>query len=153
MTDPYQNQLLNTVSPCAAHFPVPGRIVCILHARAEARGLSLAPFPSRAVLQHEIHELIITAEQAAPGQTVNRIAYLAFFEVLESGILWAGDTLRLGEQTLGQLIGYDMTHMPNHMNIIVRVSEPLKTGLELGLQLGQSLRFEHTPTPKKGDAA
>ncbi len=144
MTDPYQNQLLNTGSPCAAHLPVPARLVCILHARAEARGLSLAPFPSRAVLKHEVHELILTAEAAAPGQTVNRIAYLAFFEVLESGILWAGDTIRLGEQVLGQLAGYDMTHMPNHMNIILRSSEPLQTGLELGLELGQLLRFEHT---------
>jgi hypothetical protein len=149
MIDPYQNQLLNTASPCAAHFPVPARLVCILHARAEARGLNLAPFPSRAVLKHEVHELIVTAEEAAPGKLVNRISYLAFFEVLESGILWSGDTIQLGDNCLGQLAGYDMTHMPNHMNIIVRVGEPLKTGLELGLQLGQILHFKHTS--QKGD--
>lgn len=92
-------------------------------------------------VKHEIHELIITAEDAAPNKQVNRIAYLCFFEVLDSGMLWAGDRVEINGKAIGYLAGYDFAHMPNHMNIIVQVSEPLKTGFELDLQPGDSLRF------------
>ena len=52
---------------CPAPVPTP----CTLHARSERRGLELAAFPSRALLKNEIHELILTAEDAGPGKTVN----------------------------------------------------------------------------------
>lgn len=139
--DPYINKLLDADLPCKAKPPVIARVNTVLHARAEQRGLGLCPFPSRAVLLHEIHELIITAENAKPGDTVDKIAYLCFFEVLGSGMLWAGDVLEINGKPVGYLAGYDFAHMPNHMNIIIQVQEPLRTGYELGMKPGDELRF------------
>ncbi len=140
--DPYVDRLLDQKMPCKAKLPLPGRISCVLHARAEARGLELCPYPSRAVLQNQIHEIILTTElSAAPGKVVNGIAYLAFFEVLESGVLWVGDQLQVNGRTIGELAGYDFSHLPNHMNLVIRVNEPLKTGYEQGIKPGDQLVF------------
>lgn len=142
--DPYLDHLLDSELPCADKPPVNARVNTVLHARADQRGLQLSPFPSRAVLKHEIHELIITAEQIKPGSTVNQIAYLCFFEVLESGILWEGDLLEVNGKPFGYLAGYDFCHMPNHMNIVVQIRETLQTGAELNLTPDDSLRFVFT---------
>jgi hypothetical protein len=143
--DPYINNLLDQELPCKEKPDLVGKIVCVLHARAENRGLQLCPFPSRAVLKHEVHELIVTAEETArPGAVVNQIAYTAFFEVLESGMLWAGDRLLINGLPAGYLVGYDFAHMPNHMNIIVQAGAPLKTGYEAGLHPGDEIRFVFT---------
>lgn len=140
--DPYTGKKLDTPFPCADKATVPGRVCAVLDARALERGLQLAPFPSRAVLKHEVHELILTAEAAAgPGAWVNQIAYLAFFEVLQSGILWAGDRVLIGGREVGRLAGYDLTHFPNHLNIIVKTSAKLLTGLEMGINLDDPLEF------------
>jgi hypothetical protein len=140
--DPYAGKKLDTPFPCADKSTVPGRICAILDARALERGLQLAPFPSRAVLKHEVHELILTAEAAAgPGARVNQIAYLAFFEVLESGILWTGDRVLIAGREVGRLAGYDLTHFPNHLNLIVKTASELVTGLEAGIKVGDPLEF------------
>ena len=145
MPDPYVNKLLDTAHPCAAKSTVEGRINCVLDARAPQRGLELCPYPSRAVLTHEIHELIITAEAtAAPNATVNAIAYLGYFEVLQGGVLWVGDRVDVDGKPIGVLAGYDLTHFPNHMNIIIRIEEPLYTGFEVGLKPGASIAFTFT---------
>jgi hypothetical protein len=139
--DPYINQLLDQDLPCKAKPPVVCQVNTVLHARAEKRGLELCPFPSRAVLQHEIHELIITAEPAAPNKLVNRIAYVCFFEVLNSGMLWSGDQVEVNGKVIGALGGYEFSHMPNHMNLVIQAQDPLLTGFEMGLQPGDELRF------------
>jgi len=141
MPDPYINRLLDADLPCKAKPPVKAFVNTVLHARADKRGLELCPFPSRAVVKNEIHELIITAENAKPGGTVDKIAYLCFFEVLNSGMLWVGDILEINGKPIGYLAGYDFAHMPNHMNIIIQVQEPLKTGFELDLKPGDELQF------------
>jgi hypothetical protein len=139
--DPYIHKLLDQEYPCTDKSPVVGRINCILQARAEQRGLELCPFPSRAVRQHEIHELILTAEEAGPGKRVDRIAYLGYFEVLEGGVLWAGDRVEIDGREIGRLAGYDLTHFPNHMNIIIHAQEPLHTGFESRYQPGARILF------------
>jgi len=63
--DPYIHQLLDADLPCAAKEPLHGSLNTILHARADQRGLELCPYPSRAILKDEVHELIITAEESA----------------------------------------------------------------------------------------
>lgn len=145
--DPYIHHLLDQDMPCAAKEPVNGRLVCTLHARAEQRGLELVAFPSRAVLAHEVHELILTNEAAAPNGRVDRIAYLGFFEVENSGILWVGDEVCIGGRLVGTLAGYDMAHFPNHMNIVIHTDEELKTGYESGFAPGTPLSFTF-PRPR-----
>lgn len=143
--DPYINKLLDSELPCKAKPPLIGQLCLILHARADQRGLELCPFPSRAVLKHEVHELILTAESGArPGSQVNQISYLGYFEVLASGVLWVGDRVEINGQPVGWLAGYDLTHFPNHMNIVIQTDGPLYTGHEAGLQPGAEIRFIFT---------
>jgi hypothetical protein len=140
--DPYKDKKFDYGMPAKAKTPVIGKIVCVLHARSDSRGLELCPYPSRAVLKNEVHELILTDEMGAePKKTVNNISYLAFFEILESGILWSTDRVEVNGKPIGNLAGYDFTHMPNHMNIIVKTSDPLYTGYEAGLKPGDIITF------------
>lgn len=140
--DPYVTNALDTKYPCAAKSVVNGKICCILDARAKNRGLEIVQYPSRAVQKYEVHEIILTAEgDAGPGKQVNDISYLGYFEVLESGIIWVGDKVIVEGQTIGELAGYDMTHFPNHMNIIVKIEGELFTGLDMGLQAGSPISF------------
>ena len=127
--------------PYAAKSDVVGKLVCILDARSEERGMELIIHPSRALRRGEIHELAITDDpEAGPEHTVDRVAYLAFFSVEEGGIVLVGDKVKVGKQEMGKVAGFDVTHFPNHMNILVRSTER-KTGPELGLSLGDSITF------------
>jgi hypothetical protein len=148
--DPYATKALDTKYPCADKSLVIGKFCCILHARAENRGLNLTQAPSRAVLKNEVHELILTAEEnAVPGQVVNNISYLGYFEILESGIIWVGDKVYVNDQLIGALAGYDLTHFPNHMNIIVKIDKALYTGKEIGLKPGDPITFVFPGRPEE----
>ena len=141
--DPYKDNLFKAESPYVEKIPVFGRLVCVLQSSLDNRGLELCPFPSRAVCKHEIHELILTDEESArPGKTVNRIAYLGFFEVLEGGILLEGDACVIHGTLIGHLAGYDFTHLPNHMNIVIKTHQPLKSGKEFNLSCGAPVSFQ-----------
>jgi hypothetical protein len=108
--------------------PVEGEIVALLHVSFKDRGLKLLDTKSRAVLKNDIHELMITDEKgAAPGGGADRVIAVAFFEIIRGGLIVTGDYVTVSERRLGELVGYDMNHMPNHMNILIRaptVNEP-----------------------------
>jgi len=99
---------------------VEGEVVAILHVSFQDRGLRLIETRSRAVRLHDIHELMITDQDAQPGGTADRVRALAFFEATSPGLIVAGDRVTVGAKRLGTLAGYDETHMPNHMNVVVK---------------------------------
>jgi len=120
---------------------VVGRVVCILDARSENRGMELSIHPSRAVLRGEIHELVATDDpQAGPGKMVDGVAYIGFFEVEKGSLILVNDRVTVEGQEVGQVVGFDFTHAPNHLNILVRTEAPM-TGPELGLTLGGRVVF------------
>lgn len=142
--EPYAGGILNTSQPFTAKSDVVGTMVCILHARAEERGLELILNPSRALTRSSIQELVVTDEsQASPGAVVNRVAYLGFFEIDTGGIALVGDTVEIEGREIGQVIGFDLTHAPNHINVIVQVTQ-LKSGAEMGLALGDRITLRYT---------
>lgn len=101
--------------------PVLGEVVALLHITFERRGLKLIQARSRAMRLNEIHELMITDEaDAAPGGGVDRVSAIAFFEIKRGGLAVAGDEVSISGRKLGELAGYDLTHMPNHMNVLVK---------------------------------
>jgi hypothetical protein len=125
----------------AANRPVNGTVITTLDSAHEARGLKLIPTYSRALRKNSIHELIATDETGKqPGETANRIAYLAFFEVLRGGCVLVGETLLLGNQAIGTVVGFDETHEPNHINIVIGVNER-QTGRQLKFSVGKKIRF------------
>jgi hypothetical protein len=130
-----------TLSTYAANRPVEGEAVTVLDSTHEARGLKLIPTYSRALRKNSIHELIATDETGKkPGDTANRIAYLAFFEVTSGGCIIVGETLLVDGQPVGEIIGFDETHEPNHINIIVGVKKR-RTGPQLKIGLGSKIKF------------
>jgi len=102
------------------HRPVTGVVVAVLAGSLPDRGLELMPQPSRVLCRGEIHELILTTEDARPGSRVNAISYLGFFEVKQGGVVVAGDDVRVRGSVIGEIAGFDATHMPNHLNVVLR---------------------------------
>ncbi len=119
---------------------ITGRPVLVSYRRISGRGLRLEKLYSRALCKYDIHELISTGETAGPGDDVQDVAYIGFFEVERGGDLRIGDVLRVGEREIGRVLGFDMTHFPNHMNIVVGTAEQV-TGRDLGLTLNDELCF------------
>ncbi len=130
-----------TLATYAANRPVEGVVVTVLDSTHEARGLKLISTFSRALPRHSIHELIATDEvEKKPGTTANRIAYLAFFEVTRGGCLLVGETLFVDETPVGRILGFDETHAPNHLNIVLGVQRR-QTGPQLKISVGSKIKF------------
>ncbi|WP_027355376.1 DUF6917 domain-containing protein [Desulfofundulus thermocisternus] len=140
MGDPYSEKLFRT-SPYARKRDVEGKLVVVLQGKLENRGLHLITPISRAVLQNEIHELIVTdEEEAGPGKEVQRIAYLGFVEIKSGGVLVKGDEVVCNDTLLGRIIGFDETHLPNHLNVVLYAPHR-RDGVELGLQLEATIKI------------
>ncbi|MCL4426519.1 MAG: hypothetical protein M1299_08415 [Firmicutes bacterium] len=148
MVDPYSARLFDK-NPFAKRREIRGQLVVVLDGRLEGRNLQLIVPLSRALLQGDIHELISTDQVAGPGQEVARVSYLGFFEVSQGGVVVVGDKLAVAGQMLGTVAGFDITHLPNHLNIVIN-RDDRATGLELGLGLGDELRF--VPPPRRSEA-
>ena len=121
---------------------VVGEVVTVLDAKADVRGLWLIATYSRVLPKYSIHELILTDEPDPKiGEAVNRISYLCFFEVSDGGVIVIGDKLYLDDLLIGTIKGFDETHLPNHLNIIV-YAEKRVTGKELNFKVGSKLIFK-----------
>lgn len=120
---------------------VEAKMVSIADSQREDRGMDLIIQKSRAVIKGHLHEAAVTLDiNASPGKTVNSVAYLGMMEITEAGLIVIGDEVIADGVKIGEVAGFDETHFPNHMNILIRVKE-LKTGLKMGLQLGSRIIF------------
>ncbi len=138
MAEPPYDPHLITPSVYGDRRPVTGEIVALLHITFEDRNLELISSRSRGLRRNEIHELMITDEEdASPGGGADRVSAIAFFEVLEGGLAVVGDKVSIRGRLLGKVAGYDMTHMPNHMNVLVK-AETLDTG---PIEVGDAIEF------------
>lgn len=141
MGDPYREALLKE-NPFSAKREVRGKLVVVLTGKLENRSLHLISPISRAVQKNEVHELIVTDErEAEPGKVVERVAYLGFVEFDCGGVLVAGDEVSYGSIVLGRIAGFDETHLPNHLNIVL-YSPGRLDGAELGLRLESVISFK-----------
>jgi hypothetical protein len=129
---PYDPNLI-TPSVYGDRRPVTGEIVALLHITFEDRNLELIPSRSRGLRKNEIHELMITDEEdASPGGGADRVSAIAFFEVIEGSLAVVGDKVSIEGRLLGRVAGYDMTHMPNHMNVLVKADNLEAGPIEVG---------------------
>ena len=143
--DPYASGKI-TVNPYAKKRDVIGPLVVVLDGKLENRDLALIAPMSRCLCRGQVHELILTDEASAkPGARVQQIAYLGFFAVDQEGVIVAGDEVLVDGKCVGHLAGFDETHMPNHLNIVIRTDKRM-TGVELESELGMPVVF-HQPTP------
>jgi hypothetical protein len=138
MADPYVRKLVHR-NTYYSKADIHGRVVVVLDGVLDNRGLQLIPPISRAFPGGTIIELIGTDERTAgPGRSVDSIAYIGFIELLDSGVLLAGDEVRCGDTLLGTVVGYDDTHMPNHQNTVIYMTTK-QTGKDLGISVGDRI--------------
>lgn len=116
-----------------------GEMVVILNGKLDDRKLQIEHHYARALCKHQIHEMITTDEKnIVLGQEVNRVGYIGFIEVQEGAHVILGDKVYINDTYVGEVVGFDDIHMPNHMNIIV-FNENRASGPELGLSVGDSV--------------
>jgi len=146
MKDPYESGMFRE-NPYCAKSDIQGDLVVVLRGAYEDRGLELMKPISRCVQKDEIHELILSDEpDIGPGKKVNKIAYLGFVEILKGGVIIAGDGLFWNGERIGFVAGFDETHMPNHLNIVIRCDKRI-TGELLGCRPGDGISFRQTQMP------
>lgn len=139
--DPYTSQIASTVVGKTIKRELKGQIVAVSSRSSDERGLSLIPQPTRVLCKNEIQELITTDEvDAGPDKTVDRIAVIGFFEVIQGAYVGTGDPVFINGKEIGKLAGFDETHLPNHYNIVVLSPERF-TGLGAGYKIGDRLRI------------
>jgi hypothetical protein len=51
-----------------------------------------------------------------------------------------GETLLADDKPIGTVLGFDETHEPNHINIVIGVAQR-QTGKQLNLSVGSRTRF------------
>ncbi len=137
MNDPYKKGMFKA-NPYAKKKPLKGNLVVVLDGKYDERGLQLIPQPSRCLVADEVHEIILTDEDKKPGDTVNKIAYIGFFTVKESTVIIVGDEVKINEQVIGKIAGFDETHMPNHYNIVIYGNDRI-SGNERSLNLNDEV--------------
>jgi hypothetical protein len=138
MSDPYEKKIVNR-DFYYSKVDIIGKFVVVLDGQLDNRGLNLIQPISRAFPKSTIIELIGTDEQdAKPGSVVNNICYIGFVELLNGGVLLAGDKIFWNDKEIGAIVGYDDTHMPNHQNTIISMNERI-SGKELGIKTGDQI--------------
>jgi Family of unknown function (DUF6917) len=60
--------------------------------------------------------------------------------VNRGGCVIIGEALMVDDQPIGTIVGFDGTHEPNHINIIIGVNRR-QTGAQLKFSVGSKLRF------------
>ncbi|GAB3659313.1 DUF6917 domain-containing protein [Ramlibacter alkalitolerans] len=138
--DPFRDNL-GPRAVFARKATVRARLVVVLDGRLPKRGLELIPQETRGVRVGEVHELIGSTQPGIGANSiVDPIAYLGFMEILSAGVICAGDEMRVDGKLVGHLAGYDHTHMPNHMNIVISIDAD-RSGVEHGFELDQEVTF------------
>ena len=126
-------------------------MLAVLHGKRSDRKLKLSEYTSQCVLRGEVHEFLVATEWDNNRDAIlNDISYLGFMEFKHSGVLEAGDTLMdKNGNVVGEIIGFDFTHMPNHINIIL-CSSSNKTGTERGFSASEKFMIKgYGSTPKE----
>jgi hypothetical protein len=119
--EPYKAKKIPDHWSDAEKRPVEGSIIAVSGLRLYDRGTVLMHPRSRSFPKYSIVEITLTDEQDAnPGETINSVLYLGFFEVLTGGIVVVGESVNLNGTTIGAVAGFSDIHEPNHLNLIVK---------------------------------
>jgi L-arabinose 1- dehydrogenase len=137
--EPYQGHIVPRELKCLKN-PLDGYVVGVLGNAAERRGMMLIPMPSRVVRTGDVHELVSTTDAARPGDTVDAVGYLAWVAFDHPGVIVVGDVVHVDGSQLGEVCGFDETHAPNHLNIVIQTSH-LLTGRTAHLEPNVRVTF------------
>lgn len=146
--DPYAAGMIPGL-PNILRLPIEGQFVGVLKSKRFQRGLNLIHPKTRCIRRYDVHEMVITDEMdAVPGCSVDRFFGVGFVEFNSGGSIAQGDSVEVGGVIVAEVAGFDETHAPNHLNIVVKTPTP-KTGIELGIEPGDPVTIR--PTWREGD--
>ncbi|WP_438493559.1 DUF6917 domain-containing protein [Streptomyces asiaticus] len=122
----------------SARADIVGHWVAVMRHRRDDRAMELSPWKTRCIRPGEIHEIVLCRRDEVIRGAIDHVAYLGFAQAANGGVIAIGDDLVVSGKHIGEILGFDEKHMPNHYNILVTVDEPV-TGEELGLSVGESI--------------
>lgn len=134
--DPYttnQDSLINKP-------PIVARLCSIHDTRRANRGIVPILQKTRCVCAGSVHELIVYVQANPESGVIDETGYIGFAEFLTGGVLRCGDKVYRNAEYLGELAGFDETHMPNHLNILLRCTQ-MATGVDLNCQFADLVTF------------
>jgi hypothetical protein len=138
--EPYKLGLIEK-SPYIAKKEIKGEIVAILDLIIKERGMKLIDPISRVLTKNSVCEIAVTNEKdAGPGKVVNYVGYLGFMMIEDGGVAVVGDKVFIGDNMIGVIAGFDETHAPNHITLLLKADE-VTTGNKLGLKVGMKMRI------------
>jgi hypothetical protein len=130
-------KVYNSPYPTSERQRMEGIMVAVMNLKMDEWNNELIEPRSQAIKKTEIHELVVTSQiGVGPGDMVTAAAFLGFFEVTLGGLLVTGDAVKIGGRDIGKVVGFNTIHMPNHLNVVIQVSD-LNHGEGLGLHVGQ----------------
>jgi hypothetical protein len=120
--------------------PVEITFVMVLgHDRAD-REMEKGSFLTRCVQAGEVHELVAVSAKTLDKGKYRGASYLGFVTFNGPAVIYVGESLLIHGKQIGVLGGFDYTHFPNHMNILIETEQPAN-GRTLGITVGQSGEF------------
>jgi hypothetical protein len=93
----------------------------VAEVNASGGKLQLSKPWSRSINIGETHEIMPTSSIHSPGEDLPGFTAIAFFEATQGGHSVIGDILYLNDIGVATPIGYEINHMPNHMNIVFAI--------------------------------
>jgi hypothetical protein len=124
MTEPYKAKKIPYHWNSSPKRQVVGNIVALSGLRLTKRGTWLIHPRTRCCPISTVLELTVTDEAAVePGNQVNSVLYVGFFEVSQGGIIVFGDPVKINGKMIGNVAGFSDIHCPNHLNVMVSGTE------------------------------
>ena len=127
----------------ASKLPLRLTLVAVMPDTRKDRNLKLSEFVTRCFAKHEIHEFLVANEWDGNRDKVfNDVSYIGFMRFDQGGVIAVGAKILTEDgQVVGEVIGFDLTHAPNHMNIVLS-SPSNQTGAERDFVAGQKFIIE-----------
>lgn len=108
--------------------------VMILGHVRDDRIMKAAAYVTRCVRAGEIHEFVKVPDVADASDQYRGAAYVGFAEFRNAAVIHVGQGLWINETLVGKIVGFDETHLPNHMNILIGTPDRV-SGVDMGLRV------------------
>jgi hypothetical protein len=156
MAEPYRARKIPDHWRTSLKRQVIGTIVALSGLRLIKRETWLIHPRTRCTEKNSIQELTVTDDaQAQPGQQVDSVLYIGFFEIEQGGVIASGDPVLINGEKMGTVAGFSDIHAPNHLNIMVTSDQefiskyiehsPDATIVETHYKLGDRVIFGNEP--------
>ena len=127
----------------ASKLPIRLTLVAVMPDTRKDRNLRLSEFVTRCFAKDEIHEFLVANEWDGDRDAIfNDVSYIGFMRFDQGGVVAVGEKILAEDgQVMGEVIGFDLTHAPNHMNLVL-ASSSNQTGAERGFVAAQRFIIE-----------